>query len=150
MLHDHSAGRVAATREGKPILRYTLDRGDRRALAAGFANGARLLLAAGALKAVIPTARPIVVTSLADAESLEHRLDMHRKDPPLSAVHPMGGLRLGSDPRRSAVDAHGRLHAARGVWIADGSLMPSSTGVPPQLSIYALGLVVGGHCAAAL
>jgi choline dehydrogenase-like flavoprotein len=31
----------------------------------------------------------------------------------------------------------------QGLWIADGSLFPSSIGVPPQLSIYALGLHVG-------
>ncbi len=150
MLHDHTAGRVAATRSGHPVLRYSLDRGDRRALAAGFAAGARLLLAAGALKAVIPTARPVVVTSLAGTETLADELSMRRKDPPLSAVHPMGGLRLGAAPRSSAVDAQGRLHGARGVWVADGSLMPSSTGVPPQLTIYALGLVVGSRCAEAL
>ncbi len=147
MLHDHSSGRVAATREGRPILRYALDAGDRAALARGFAAGAKLLLAAGARKAVIPTARATVVTSLAEAEAVGETLVLRRKDPPLSAVHPMGGLRLGSDPRRSAVDGRGRLHHARGVWVADGSLMPSSTGVPPQISIYALGLHVGGHCA---
>lgn len=150
MLHDHSVGRIAARRNAHPVLHYALDRGDRRALAQGFAAGARLMLAAGARKAVIPTARPLVVTSLADAEGLADRLQMRRKDPPLSAVHPMGGLRLGASPRRSAVDGQGRLRGARGVWVADGSLMPSSTGVPPQLTIYALGLVVGGHCAAAL
>ncbi|MBW2688037.1 MAG: hypothetical protein JRE19_19340, partial [Deltaproteobacteria bacterium] len=29
------------------------------------------------------------------------------------------------------------------LWVADGSLFPSSIGVPPQLSIYAMGLHVG-------
>jgi choline dehydrogenase-like flavoprotein len=50
---------------------------------------------------------------------------------------------MGSDPRSSATDEFGRLHGASGVWVADGSLMPSSTGGPPQLSIYALGRMVG-------
>jgi hypothetical protein len=31
---------------------------------------------------------------------------------------------------------------AEALWIADGSLFPTSIGVPPQLSIYALGLHV--------
>jgi choline dehydrogenase-like flavoprotein len=36
------------------------------------------------------------------------------------------------------------------LWVADGSLFPSSTGVPPQISIYALGLLTGQACAASL
>jgi choline dehydrogenase-like flavoprotein len=150
MLHDYSVGRVGARRDGHPVLRYRLNRSDRRALAHGFAAGAALLLAAGALKVVIPTARATTLTSMVQIETLANQLSMRRKDPPLSAVHPMGGLRLGSDPRHSAVDSHGTLHGARGIWVADGSLMPSSTGVPPQLTIYALGLLVGAHCADAL
>ena len=150
MLHDHSSGRVGVRRSGRPVLSYRLEDDDKRALAAGFAAGSALMLAAGARKAVIPTARPIVVTSLAEAEGLAEGLSMRRLDPPLAAVHPMGGLRLGSDPRTSAVDGQGRLHGASGVWVADGSLMPSSTGVPPQITVYALGLHVGRRCAASL
>ncbi len=150
MLHDHSTGRVTARRNGHPVLRYQLDRSDRRALAHGFVSAAQLLLAAGAKEVVIPTARSVVVSDPAKLEGLADRLPMRGKDPPLSSVHPMGGLRMGASPRDSAVDGRGRLHSAQGIWIADGSLMPSSTGVPPQLTIYALGLVVGSHCAESL
>jgi choline dehydrogenase-like flavoprotein len=57
-------------------------------------------------------------------------------------VHPMGSVPMSDDPS-AAVDSEGRHHHLRGLWIADGSLFPSSIGVPPQLSIYALGLHVG-------
>ena len=108
-----------------------------------------ILLAAGAREAVLPYARPLLVRSQAEAEQAATRL-VRRLDPPLAAVHPMGSLRLGSDPRSSACDGDGRLHHARGLWVADGSLMPSSTGGPPQLTIYALGRMVGEACAASL
>ncbi|MBW2211899.1 MAG: hypothetical protein JRG67_12820, partial [Deltaproteobacteria bacterium] len=39
-------------------------------------------------------------------------------------------------------------HHLQNLWVADGSLFPSSIGVPPQLSIYAMGLHVGRSLAA--
>jgi choline dehydrogenase-like flavoprotein len=54
----------------------------------------------------------------------------------------MGSVPMG-EVASAAVDSQGRHRAVRGLWIADGSLFPSSIGVPPQLSIYALGLHVG-------
>jgi choline dehydrogenase-like flavoprotein len=50
---------------------------------------------------------------------------------------------MGDDPNVAAVDSHGRHHHVAGLWVADGSLFPTSIGGPPQLSIYALGLHVG-------
>jgi choline dehydrogenase-like flavoprotein len=50
---------------------------------------------------------------------------------------------MGDDPAVAAVDSEGRHHHLAGLWIADGSLFPTSIGVPPQLSIYAMGLHVG-------
>ncbi|HJN72588.1 MAG TPA: GMC family oxidoreductase [Myxococcota bacterium] len=141
MLHDHSSGRVLADRRGRPLIRYRLGPRDRSHMAVGLVAGARILLAAGAEKVVLPLAVPVEIRTPAELERLE--LNVRRLDPPLAAVHPMGTLRMGSDPRSSATDEFGRLHCARGVWVADGSLMPSSTGGPPQLSIYALGRMVG-------
>ncbi len=147
MLHDHSVGRVTATRDGCPVLHYRLSAEDGRALAHGMSQAARIWLAAGARKVLMPLARPLIVSTLAQAEAFASRT-LRPLDPPLSAVHPMGGLSLGADPRVGACDLDGRYHGARGLYVADGSLMPGSTGVPPQLTIYALGLLVGRAVAA--
>ena len=48
----------------------------------------------------------------------------------ITAVHPMGSVPMGDDPS-AAVDSEGRHHHLRGLWVADGSLFPSSIGVPP-------------------
>ena len=141
MLHDHSEGRVIAAPDGRPILRYRLDEGDAAAMAEGLKAGARILLAAGARRAVLPMARPIEVTTRGQLDDLDLRV--RRLDPALAAVHPMGSMRMGDDARESACDGLGRVHGQRGLWVADGSLMPSSTGGPPQLTIYALGRLVG-------
>lgn len=149
MLHDYGEGRVASDREGRPILRYSLSPDDAAAMAQGLLHAARILLAAGAEQAVIPTARPLTLRSEAELDAAKN-LVIRPFDPGLAAVHPMGSLRMSADPRRGATDGEGRYHGARGLWVADGSLMPSSTGGPPQLTIYALGRLVGEALAAAL
>ncbi|MGH7269689.1 MAG: GMC family oxidoreductase, partial [Polyangiaceae bacterium] len=59
---------------------------------------------------------------------------------PLTAVHPMGTMRMGEDPRVSVVRSTGEHHQIKGLFVADGSLFPTSIGVPPQISIYAFAL----------
>ena len=149
MLHDHGHGRITATRDGRPRIHYQLDPGDARALAGGIRTTAQIWLAAGARKVLIPWADPVQLSSLAECEGLADRLP-RPFDPPLAAVHPMGGMGMAADPRLGPCDGEGRVHHLSGLWVADGSLFPSSTGVPPQLTIYALGRMVGQAVAASL
>jgi choline dehydrogenase-like flavoprotein len=142
MLHDHSRGTVSIDRHGRPVIRYRQSPEDLVMMGRGIRASARILLAAGAREVVIPTARPMVVRSEADMAALEGWTP-RPLDPPQAAVHPMGGLRMGSDPRRSSTTPEGRYHQCPNLWVADGSLFPSSTGVPPQLSIYTFGSMVG-------
>jgi choline dehydrogenase-like flavoprotein len=51
-------------------------------------------------------------------------------------VHPLGTLAFGDDPRRSVVKSSGEHHQVEGLFVLDGSLFPTSIGVPPQISIY--------------
>jgi choline dehydrogenase-like flavoprotein len=64
---------------------------------------------------------------------------------PLTSVHPMGTLCMGDDPRASVVASTGEHHQLRGLFVADGSLFPTSIGVPPQISIYAFALHLAPH-----
>jgi choline dehydrogenase-like flavoprotein len=58
-----------------------------------------------------------------------------------SATHVFGTCRMGNDPDTSVVDAYGRSHRWRNLWIADASVFPSSGGgEAPALSIHALAL----------
>jgi choline dehydrogenase-like flavoprotein len=64
-------------------------------------------------------------------------------DIPASA-HIMGTLRFGSDPKTSVCDATGRFHDIGNLYASDGSLMPTSSGFNPTMTIVALALWVGG------
>jgi choline dehydrogenase-like flavoprotein len=55
---------------------------------------------------------------------------------------------MGQDPRASVVDSTGEHHQLRGLFVADGSLFPTSLGGPPQISIYAFALHLAPHAIA--
>ena len=56
----------------------------------------------------------------------------------LLSTHVQGGCRMGSDPERSVVDAHGECHSIRGLFVGDGSVIPRTLSVNPSLTIMAL------------
>lgn len=56
----------------------------------------------------------------------------------LNSTHPLGGCAMGGDPRTSVVDTYGRHHHVKNLAVFDGSIFPTSLGVNPCLSIYAL------------
>ena len=147
MLHDRSAGTVRPTDERGLTVSYWPDRADLQQLRAGLRASAELLLAAGAIRVFIPASRLLTVHNRAELHLIDE-LVLEPGSVEVSAVHPMATVPMGDDPARAAVDSRGQHHHLAGLWIADGSLFPSSIGVPPQLSIYALGLHVGRAIAA--
>ncbi len=133
MIHDRTSGTIGV-KHGRPTIEYVLEPADQRALLFGLRACAELLLAAGAERVLVPFAEPLVIEAAQSARDLLH-IETHRYrplDPLLTAVHPMGTLPLGT-----LVDTDGRYRHARNLWVADGSLFPTSLGVPPQMSIYA-------------
>lgn len=56
-----------------------------------------------------------------------------------------GTCRFGKDPARSVLDPTCRAHEVKNLWVADGSFMPTSGGVPTTLTIQANALRVASH-----
>ncbi len=56
----------------------------------------------------------------------------------LLSTHVQGGCRMGSDPERSVVDAHGECHHVRRLFVGDGSVLPRTLSVNPSLTIMSL------------
>jgi len=149
VVHDETEGQVTLADDGaRPRIRYTLGEGDRAQLAKGLVACARILLAAGAREVVIPAVRPVRVRSAAELDTLDASF-VRPHGVPLSAVHPMSTMRMGGDPKTSVVTPEGEHHQVKGLFVADGSLYPTSIGGPPQIGIYTLALHLAPHAVAA-
>jgi cholesterol oxidase len=53
-------------------------------------------------------------------------------------VHPLGGCALSHTPADGVVSPHGEVHGYPGLFVADGSVVPSSIGFHPVMTISAL------------
>jgi cholesterol oxidase len=55
-----------------------------------------------------------------------------------TTVHPLGGAPMADDPAHGVVDDLGRVHGQPGLYILDGSIVPTALGVNPSKTIAAL------------
>jgi cholesterol oxidase len=55
-----------------------------------------------------------------------------------TTVHPLGGCPMADDPAAGVVDDLGRVHGHPGLYVLDGSIVPTALGVNPSKTIAAL------------
>jgi choline dehydrogenase-like flavoprotein len=135
-LSDRSTGRVGLARDGSLRVTYRLTEDDGARLVYGIARAAELLYAAGASE-VYPQLAGVPTLAKDKIEDLE-------ASPPspaalrLEAFHPMGTAGMDAEPSMGVVGTDGAVHGAEGLYIADGSLLPSSIGVNPMMTVIAM------------
>jgi choline dehydrogenase-like flavoprotein len=141
---DRSAGAVWVDRRGNTRIRYRLQRADRENLVAGIEASARLLLAAGAEEVVTLHTPPVRMRGERDLPLVRAaRYGANRIS--LFSAHVNGTCRMGTRPDISGTTPDGERHGVRGLYVCDGSLLPTSLGVNPQETIMALASVVAGR-----
>ena len=135
-LSDRSSGRVGLAGDGSLRVTYRLTDEDSRRLVFGIARAAELMYAAGATE-VYPqiSGMPMISSGrVADLESSPPPRGALR----LEAFHPMGTARMDASPARGVTNAEGAVYGATSLYVADGSLLPSSIGVNPMMTIIAM------------
>ena len=135
-LSDRSTGRVGLAGDGSLRISYQLTREDSLRLVFGIARAAELHYAAGA-REVYPQVSGIDTLARARIAELE-ATPPRRTALRLEAFHPMGTARMDADPGRGVTGSDGAVHGAEGLYVADGSLLPSSIGVNPMITIVAM------------
>jgi choline dehydrogenase-like flavoprotein len=60
------------------------------------------------------------------------------RQPPGLDIHEMGGVRMGSDPGNSLLNAHNQLHLCKNVFVTDGACMTSTGNQSPSILYMAL------------
>ncbi len=61
--------------------------------------------------------------------------------------HALGTMRMGDDPERAPLDRNGRFRGVEGLYVTDGSALPTAAGVNPSLTIAANALRIGQRLA---
>jgi len=148
MVHDQSEGRVSLSTGPfsspfLPKIEYSMDLADKQQMDIGLAAALRILIKAGAKEVRLPARQE---WRWSDEKDLLNRPPKFSTWPLLDmdivSVHPMGSMAMGLDPKTSVCNPQGKIHQMENMWVADGSLYPTSLGIPPQITTYSMGLWV--------
>jgi choline dehydrogenase-like flavoprotein len=142
MVSDTSRGRVLDVL-GRPRVRYDLNAHDAATFKRGLELLSELFWAAGARAVQVPAAGVPLLRD-GDTDPLR-RARVRARDLELMAFHPLGTARAGAEPGRAVLDGDLAVHGVAGVHVADGSAVPSSLGVNPQITIMALASRLAFH-----
>lgn len=135
---ESQGGRVHLNLDGSPLLNYPLTDHVKAGFKRAWLAMAEVQFASGA-RDVLPLheqAKPY--TNLAEAARAIHALSDVPHHLGAGSAHVMGGCPMGTSPEKGVVDQHGRHWSLKNLSIHDGSVLPTSVGANPQLSIYGL------------
>jgi choline dehydrogenase-like flavoprotein len=137
MVRDPGAGRVMRGPGGRALIHYPLVPSVLRRLQEGASVLAELLLRGGATEVLAGLGKQRFVHTVAEAEAIR-RLPLTATDYRIAAFHPLGTCRMGTDAKNSVVDFDHRVHGTNNLYVIDGSSVPTSLGVNPQVTIMAM------------
>jgi hypothetical protein len=138
LVSDEPSGTVMRGLGGRPFVRYDVGRNDHGKMILGLQKLATLFVAAGATKLYLPTWRLPELDATDDVEERIASAGIRASDLELTAFHPLGSCGFGPDGDTFPLDCDLRVRGRQGLYVADGSVMPSSLAVNPQLTIMAL------------
>jgi choline dehydrogenase-like flavoprotein len=135
---DSPGGEVHLRADGSGVLDYPLNDFFWDAVRGSYLAMAECQFAAGA-ESVHPACSDAgAYRSWPAARAAITALQLRSPNVFLNSTHPLGGCAMGADPRTAVVDTYGRHHHVKNLVVFDGSIFPTSLGVNPCLSIYAL------------
>ncbi|GGW68538.1 GMC family oxidoreductase [Alishewanella tabrizica] len=135
---ESQGGTVHLDSAGQPVLDYPLTAylwaGMRRALL----SMAELQFAAGALQVMPINHQAQAYRSWSEAKAAIAELPLVPLQQTVVSAHVMGGCNMAASADNGVVDSEGRHFQLENLSIFDGSILPTSLGANPQLTIFGL------------
>lgn len=139
MVRDENVGRVMRGFDGRPFISYRVTEKTQAALKKGSALLAELFLEAGAREVLVPLGTNPIIRTRAEARAVETQPTTYA-DFRLLGAHPLGSCAMAATPRNGVVDFDHRVFGTENLYVVDGSVVPTSLGVNPQVTIMSMAL----------
>jgi choline dehydrogenase-like flavoprotein len=137
MIHDDAGGRVRRWLSREPLVTYEMSDRDRARMWRGIEILAELAFAAGAREVLLPIFGAEPLRSPSELRDLVGRPPPARKIECMS-FHPLGSARMSARPGDGVVGPTGESWQVPGLFLADGSVLPTSLGVNSQIPVMAV------------
>lgn len=142
LIEDESEGQIYNfPLIGRQIF-YQLNQRDADKFKKGVVFLTRLFLEGGAKKIMTLIHGHSTINSIAELEKLE-KAKIRPWDIECMAFHPLGTCRMGTSEKTGVVGPDFQVFGHENLYVCDGSVIPSSLGVNPQVSIMSFAT----HCA---
>ena len=145
LTRDRAGGRVRVGRGGHSIVTYKPGERELSAIRRGITAAVRAHIAAGAEEVLTLHSRSHVLQATgATTRTVDEFCDriladaVDRNWSTLFSAHQMGTCRIGADARTAVCDESGKVRGVDGLYVADASLFPASSGVNPMITVMAL------------
>ena len=136
LVHDEAGGRLYRGPGREPWLTYRMDPRDKVRFVRGIHVLAEGWFAAGAKRVFLPIFGQAPIDSMDQMKKIDAKIPATHFES--ASFHPLGSARMGTDERKSIVQPTGETWDLPGLWVADGSVFPTSIGVNSQLPIMAM------------
>jgi choline dehydrogenase-like flavoprotein len=138
MIHDEGGGAVRPHIAGRePLLTYRMASEDKRRLVRGVGIVCEMAFAAGAKEVIAPWFGYPAFTRVEDMRAaIANPPDASRME--CMSFHPLGSARMGVNEKLGVVRMTGESWDLPGLYVADGSVLPTSIGVNSQLPVMAV------------
>ena len=126
LVPDAPSGQVRVSSSGRPLVHYEHREDHKARLRQAIKVTARIYLAAGAERVVVPVIPPLEIRSEADLAKVD-ALAFDPVSAPLLSAHQQGGVRFAPSVDAGAAAPDGQVYGTRGVYVFDSSGFPSSS-----------------------
>jgi choline dehydrogenase-like flavoprotein len=146
LTRDAHGGRVRVRRDGSAVIDYQPTRAQQALISRAIVAATRVHFAAGAEEVFTLHTSGLRLRrgSSTTTRDIEAFCDRVTREPVannrsvLFSAHQMGTCGIGRDARSAVCDERGEVFGVRGLFVADASAFPASSGVNPMITVMAL------------